>query len=130
MPSGQTAIFPIEIIKGDWSGFQTTQPHAGDIVYLYMTGLGPVSGPVHTGIPAPLDIVEPLQSPLTCTFTPQTTPAQTLFAGLAPGLVGIYQVAFRIPEDANTKPFNGLQCSLGSGASFGFGILAGLISLP
>lgn len=130
MPAGQTAIFPIEIIEGDWSGFQTTQPRAGDIVYMYMTGLGPVSGPVHTGVPAPLDLVEPLTSPLTCTFTPQVKPAQTLFAGLAPGLVGIYQVAFRIPDDPNTKPLNGLQCTLGSGASFGFGILAGTISLP
>jgi uncharacterized protein (TIGR03437 family) len=120
---GESAIFPIQIVKGDWSGYQTTQPKAGDIVYIYMTGLGPVTGPVATGVPTPLNAVEPTQLPLTCTFTPQTTPAQTLFAGLAPGAIGIYQVAFRMPSDPNTKPLNGIQCTLGQSASFGFGII-------
>jgi uncharacterized protein (TIGR03437 family) len=125
--SGQTAIFPIAIIRGDWSGYQITQPKAGDIVYVYMTGLGPVNGPAKTGVPASSTIAEPIQFPLTCTFTPQTTPAETLFAGLAPGLIGIYQAAFRIPADSNTQPFNGMQCTLGSNASFGFGILGAQI---
>jgi uncharacterized protein (TIGR03437 family) len=124
---GESAIFPIQIVKGDWSGYQTTQPKAGDIVYIYMTGLGPVVNPVQTGMPASLTTPDPIQNTLVCTFTPQTTPAQTLFAGLAPGAIGIYQVAFRMPSDPNAKPLNGMQCTLGQSASFGFGIIGGSV---
>jgi uncharacterized protein (TIGR03437 family) len=120
---GASAILPIKIVKGDWSGYQTTQPHAGDIVYIYMTGLGPVTGPVQTGVPASLTTLNPIQGTLTCTFTPQTTPAQTLFAGLAPGAIGVYQTTFQIPADPNTKPLTGMNCSLAGEASFGFQIL-------
>ncbi len=130
LPAGQSAIFPIDIIKGDWSGFQTTQPHAGDIVYIYMTGLGPVTGPVQTGVPASLTTPNPIQSTLTCTFLPQTAAAQTLFAGLAPGLIGIYQTAFRLPADPNTQPLNGMACDLNGSASFGFGIINAVVSVP
>ena len=124
---GQTAIFPIKIVRGDWSGSQTTQPKAGDIVYLYLTGLGPVVAPVKTGEPASLTTPDPILGSLTCTFSPETTPADTLFAGLAPGLVGIYQVAFRMPPDPNPQPLNGIFCNLNGQASFGFGILVGYV---
>jgi len=127
---GQTAIFPIKIVRGDWSGLQTTQPQAGDIVYVYMTGLGPVATPVATGVPASLTTPDPIQGSLTCTFTPETTPAQTLFAGLAPGTIGVYQVAFRMPSDPNTQPLNGMQCNLTGSSSFGFGMIGGLASAP
>lgn len=125
---GETAIFPVKIVRGDWSGLQTTQPQAGDIVYLYLTGLGPVATPVATGEPASLTVPDPILGSLTCTFSPETTPAETLFAGLAPGLVGIYQVAFRMPSDPNTQPLNGILCSLNGQASFGFGILVAIVS--
>jgi uncharacterized protein (TIGR03437 family) len=120
---GASAILPIKIIKGDWSGYLTTQPNAGDIVYIYMTGLGPVSGPVQTGVPASTTSPNPIQGTLTCTFTPQTTPAVTLFAGLAPGFIGVYQTAFQIPADPNTKPLNGMQCSLNGQAYFAFTVI-------
>lgn len=125
---GETAIFPIKIVRGDWSGLQTTQPKAGDIVYLYLTGLGPVATPVATGQPASLTTPDPILGSLTCTFSPETMPAETLFAGLAPGLVGIYQVAFRMPNDPNTQPLNGIFCNLNGQSSFGFGILVGIVS--
>jgi len=130
LPAGQSAIFPIDIIKGDWSGYQTTQPHAGDIVYIYMTGLGPVTGPVETGVPASLITPNPIQSTLTCTFAPQTTPAETLFAGLAPGLIGIYQTAFRMPADPNTQPLNGMACGLNGSNGFGFGVISAVVGVP
>jgi uncharacterized protein (TIGR03437 family) len=125
---GETAIFPVKIVRGDWSGLQTTQPKAGDIVYLYLTGLGPVATPVATGEPASLTTPDPILGSLTCTFSPETTPAETLFAGLAPGLVGVYQVAFRMPSDPNTQPLNGIFCNLNGQASFGFGIIVGIVS--
>ena len=36
-------------------------------------------------------------------------PAEVAFAGLAPGLVGFYQVVVRIPDDAQGESF-GLRC--------------------
>lgn len=120
---GQSAIFPIKIINGDWSGLQTVQPQPGDIVNIYFTGLGPVAAPVSTGVPASLTAPDRTLNPLTCTFTPQTTPAETLFAGLAPGTIGLYQAAFRIRNDPNHDPFNGMSCTLGNLASFGFGFI-------
>lgn len=75
----------------------------GEYVHVYAAGLGPVSPPVPTGVAAPLDSL----STLTMACDWQTTagprfrdrvPADVVFAGLAPGLVGFYQVVWRIPD--------------------------------
>jgi uncharacterized protein (TIGR03437 family) len=112
LPAGQTSIlgsFPL--IRGDFSGIQTTQPKAGDVMIAYFTGLGPVQGSPVTGQPAPSSPLFRIQAALTCRFLPRNADATTLFAGLAPGMIGVYQVAFQMPEDANTSPLTGLQCS-------------------
>jgi uncharacterized protein (TIGR03437 family) len=68
----------------------------GENVFFYATGLGPVSGPPPTGDAAP---VSPLAQAATA---PEVAIAgircDVQFAGLAPGLVGVYQVNIRIPE--------------------------------
>jgi uncharacterized protein (TIGR03437 family) len=119
---GETAIAPVKLIKGDFSGLVTTQPQPGDIVITYMTGLGPVRGQPQTAVPAPLDRLMPLDGQITCTFLAQQTStsgrvsqqstAETLFAGLAPGLIGTYQVSFRMPPDAGQGQINGARCQL------------------
>src|SRR5260370_37182301 len=91
----------------DFSGLVTTQPQPGDIVIAYMTGLGPVQGQPQTGVPTPVGVPMPLDGQITCTFLvqqtsplvplPQQSAAETLFAGLAPSLIRIYQVSFRMP---------------------------------
>lgn len=95
--AGASNLFGIEIFKGDWSGPLTTQPKAGDIVNVYMAGLGPVNGDVTTGVPAPLESLRPIRWRLSCQFLPQTSPSDVLFAGLAPGTIGVYQVTLRVP---------------------------------
>ena len=71
----------------------------GEIVHLYATGLGPVRPPVPTGEAAPLDRLTSVTIPLQCRFlTP--APAEVLFAGLAPGLVGLYQISVRLPDQS------------------------------
>lgn len=70
----------------------------GEFVYFYMTGLGPVENTPRTGAPAPAN---PLARA-------RTTPVITLggvacevnYAGLAPGLAGVYQVTIRVPSNA------------------------------
>ena len=76
----------------------------GEILTFYMTGLGPVTGTVQTGVPAPLKPLEKVVNPFTCTvgfsgFSPGgfVVNAPVLFAGLAPGLVGIYVVKMPVP---------------------------------
>ena len=72
---------------------QPTQ--AGDVLLIYATGLGPVSSPVQTGAAAPLtelsECVVPIQVIL------DGVARDVMFAGLAPGFVGVYQINFRVP---------------------------------
>jgi uncharacterized protein (TIGR03437 family) len=110
-PAGQGTPFGLLFIKGDWSGLLTGPPGPGDIVFTYMTGLGPVNGPMQTGVPASLTVISPILGTLTCQFRPEAAPVKTLFAGLAPGMVGIYQVAFQMPADAGPA-WTGLTCSI------------------
>jgi hypothetical protein len=70
----------------------------GPVISIYATGLGEVDPPVATGQPAPL-------VPLSLARrAPQVRvkglPTEVQFAGLAPGLVAIYQVNVRLPDGA------------------------------
>ncbi len=72
------------------------------VAQLYINGLGPVSGTPGNGQISP-------SSPLSSTrATPTVTiggrPAQVLFSGLAPGIVGLYQVNVVVPADSPTGP--------------------------
>lgn len=74
----------------------TNPTSAGSIIQIYCTGLGPVTAPQMDGVPAPLD------EPVYTTSTPDVfigfTRAQVLFAGLAPGSVGLYQINAVVPS--------------------------------
>jgi uncharacterized protein (TIGR03437 family) len=79
-----------------------------------MIGLGRPQDLETTGVPASLTKPNPIQWKLACRFLPQQQPAELLFAGLAPGTLGIYQTAFRIPSDTGTAPLTGIECNLAS----------------
>ena len=75
--------------------------HPGEIIHVYFTGLGPVSPPLASGAPAPLNLLEPAAQYPSCqanTAPGETQPAQILFAGMAPGFAGVYQVDFQLPS--------------------------------
>jgi uncharacterized protein (TIGR03437 family) len=73
-----------------------TQPvRTGDVLIIYATGLGPISNPPTSGSPTPLDKLYPLAVPLTVAFGNTTVTAD--FAGLVPGLIGVYQVNVTVP---------------------------------
>jgi uncharacterized protein (TIGR03437 family) len=74
--------------------------HTGDVITLYLTGMGATIPPVPTGTLAPA-------SPLALTsIQPQVmidgATADILFSGLTPGAVGLYQINVRIPTTART----------------------------
>jgi uncharacterized protein (TIGR03437 family) len=74
--------------------------HPGDIIMLYLTGMGATNPAVPTGMLAP-------GSPLAVTsIQPQVTidgaPANVSFSGLTPGGVGLYQINVKIPAGARS----------------------------
>jgi beta-glucosidase len=86
------------------------QPGA-TVIVIYATGLGPVSNTPADGAASPAN---PLAI---ATTTPLVTiggaPAQVYFAGLVPGLVGIYQVNAQVPAAAPMGDSVPVQISVG-----------------
>ena len=69
----------------------------GEVLVLYTTGLGPVSLNLPDGVRAPLDRLAYTIDPVDVYVADEH--CDVLFAGLAPGYVGLYQVNFRLASD-------------------------------
>ena len=103
----------------DWSGLVSAQSPArpGEALHAYAIGLGQTSPAVPYGEAGPGQ--EPfarLASPLVCTDGRSTAPVGILFAGLAPGFVGVYQVDWQVPSGAAAGDFL-LSCATGDHSS-------------
>ena len=77
-------------------GIVPSSAAAGTIVTAYLTGQGGVTPPVADGTAAPVKPLSVVTAPVTVLVGNQS--AEVLFAGLSPGLVGVAQVNFRIPD--------------------------------
>ena len=76
----------------------TSPARPGEIIVFYLAGLGLTDSPIATGVGAPLDkLLRPQDAPV-LTLNGNVVPV--LFAGLTPGLVGLYQVNFQVPDNA------------------------------
>ena len=104
--TGETSALGFKAVRGDFSALLTTDPQPGEIFHVYMTGLGPVENQerLQTTVPRPIRRYSRFSAPMHCRFAPYTTDADTLFAGLAPGMIGIYQVTFRMPDGRQPRP--------------------------
>jgi trimeric autotransporter adhesin len=69
---------------------------AGDALLIFCTGLGTVTPPVAAGSAASTTKLSNTDNPVTVTVAGDN--AQVLFAGLAPGFVGLYQVNVIVPS--------------------------------
>lgn len=69
--------------------------HAGDVVVIYCTGLGEVTPAVPSGTPAPSAPPAKTVNAVNVNIGGLAAPVQ--FAGLTPGLVGVYQVNAVVP---------------------------------
>jgi uncharacterized protein (TIGR03437 family) len=92
----------IVVAHQDFHGVVTTADPAspGEIVHAYMTGLGEVQPSPPTGS-APTALSNVIVRPLCWVQPPARTQetADVTFAGLAPGMIGMYQVDIAIPTD-------------------------------
>jgi uncharacterized protein (TIGR03437 family) len=92
------------ILHADYSVVSQANPAlAGEIVQVFLTGLGAVSPPVQDGAAAPG------KEPLARVGAPLNVyvgglPASIQFKGLAPGLAGLYQVNVQVPVNVGPGP--------------------------
>ena len=71
----------------------------GEVLIIYLLGLGPTNPSVPSGQAAPATPpLAQVTNPVTMTVANQ--PAQVVFAGLTPGLAGLYQIDFIVPTTA------------------------------
>lgn len=77
----------------------------GEVVILYATGLGATRPPQITGelakIPAILDRLRAFRVELGGVVLP---PERVIYAGVAPGFAGLYQINLRLPETLEPNP--------------------------
>lgn len=94
----------LTVAHQDFSGLVTAQSpaRAGEVVTAWAVGLGKVTPEMPTRLPTPAGPLHPLANPFECHVGYQLAgpPVDVLFAGLAPGMIGIYQVSIRIPNPA------------------------------
>jgi uncharacterized protein (TIGR03437 family) len=104
-------------VHENWSGLvtQTSPARPGEIITVYFNGLGPVTPPVGTGEASPADPPARVTGPFRCQFWDGgPNDSHLYFAGLAPGMVGVYQVSLEIPAGLRTSPV-ALDCDFGPG---------------
>jgi uncharacterized protein (TIGR03437 family) len=100
----------------------------GEIVHFYMTGLGDVQPRPATGATSPFNPLALAQRPICLlSFNVQQELAPVTFSGLAPGLVGMYQVDVQIPQDFGQSVAT-ISCFVQNGA--GPAIVGDLGSFP
>jgi len=89
---------------------------AGSVIQIFSTGLGATDPPIASGVPGSSS--EPFnRTTATPTVLIGGTPAEVLFAAIAPGFVGLYQVNARIPAGITPGSSVPLQIQMGGYAS-------------
>jgi uncharacterized protein (TIGR03437 family) len=94
----------------------------GEVMHVYMTGLGPVEPPVPTGVAAP---AEPLAVatgfPKSCRLNGGgfSGDVEVVSAVLAPEQVGVYRVDIRLPDALQVSDYLTLYCATSTSGDIG-----------
>jgi uncharacterized protein (TIGR03437 family) len=116
LPVAQTcpALLPL-IANPDGSPNGDTAPvAAGAVLTLYATGEGLTDGSNISGQPAGVPLAHPL-APVAVTIA--GVPADVLFAGSAPGLIGVMQLNVRVPGGFLAPGKTSLSLTVGGAAA-------------
>jgi uncharacterized protein (TIGR03437 family) len=89
----------------------------GEFIVLYLVGLGLTDTPVASGLASPSS--PPADAADMPSITIDGEDAKILFAGLTPGLVGLYQMDVQVPLDAKDGDLNLLIAQAGAAANTG-----------
>lgn len=96
-------IFTVDGVHGaiqhaDFSLVTEANPaKPGEVVLVYATGLGPVATPIATDQLAPVSPLDMTTQQVTVSVAGK--PAAVLYAGLAPGELGVYQLNVQLPRN-------------------------------
>ena len=113
VPSAGTG--PGAILKADFSLVSASNPaKRGDVVLVFLTGLGAVTPPISDGTLAPTNPLSRVPGTLGVYIGGKQ--ADILFQGLAPGLFGLYQLNLKIPLNSPTG--NSVPFAIDSGDGF------------
>ena len=93
----------LTVYHEDFSGTvdRNSPAKPGEVVHASALGLGAVTPPLPTGVPAPLGQLHVVAEPFDCTRGDNAIegqPVEVVFAGLVPETIGIYQVDVRLPS--------------------------------
>jgi uncharacterized protein (TIGR03437 family) len=108
LSDGTTHVLP----PGTIPGVVSRQAKPGETITIYGIGFGPVTPTINAG-----QIVQQtnaITTPLLLLFG--NTPAVTTYAGLAPGLVGLYQINVVVPSSVANNDLVPLSFTLGGSA--------------
>ncbi len=103
--------------SGPITSSQPAQP--GEIIHLYGSGFGPVTPPVPDGEAAPATSLSRTMNPVTCgalDASGNAAPLPVIFAGLAPGMAGTYQLDVQLPNSSTGSPIQ-VRCGVGSNSA-------------
>jgi uncharacterized protein (TIGR03437 family) len=104
-------------LKGDVLT-STTPAHPGDIVVLYATGLGAtVPDSIYGQLPTAAASLAPGANLQVLLDGDAVDPSAILYAGIAPGNAGLYQINLALPASTATNPQ--IQLMMGAASSIG-----------
>jgi uncharacterized protein (TIGR03437 family) len=93
----------------------TNPIHPTDYLEIYLTGMGATAPVVNAGTPGPVNPLALVSTPPTVTLGGAALPV--LYAGMAPGEVGVYQVDVYVPNGAPLGMSIPLQITQGGAAA-------------
>lgn len=105
-PRSPTGYIPVAI-HADFKSLVTEENPArpGELVHLYLAGGGPVTVPVATGMPNPIEPLSRITTQISVVGD-LWTPLEVPFIGLAPGLIGLWQMDVYVPTEWHRTRLN------------------------
>jgi len=115
-PDGTTFALPDAVMSGAMQGNAARPPRPGETIILYGVGFGPVTPNASAGniVPDANSLIFPLQ------IFFGGMPAVVSYAGLAPGMIGLYQFNVVVPD---TTPGDAVPLTFSVGPSAGQQVL-------